>query len=145
MLRTLNSPGKGSDICHSEERMTTLQNRRAYITRKLTKRLIERVIRMPGAITETKSTPWTVAEQFVEERIKLKQGNSRVALALRNAKIHRPSLYLSAKKSFDRALGRDEINRTADKKVPKKKTNSRDDKTQRSPQTERKSRRNTPS
>ena len=41
---------------------------------------------MPGAIAETKSTPWTVAEQFVEERIKLKQGNSRVALALRNAK-----------------------------------------------------------
>lgn len=98
---------------------------------------------MPGAIAETKSTPWTVAEQFVEERIKLKQGNSRVALALRNAKIHRPSLYLSAKKSFERALERDDINRTADNNVSKKKTNSRDYKKQRSPQTERKSQRNT--
>lgn len=98
---------------------------------------------MPGTIAETKSTPWTVAEQFVEERIKLKQGNSRVALALRNAKIHRPSLYLSAKKSFERALERDEINRTADNNVSKKKTNSRDYKKQRSPQTERKSQRNT--
>ena len=35
----------------------------------------------------------------------MKQSNSRrIALALRNAKIHRPSLYLSAKKSFDKAL-----------------------------------------
>ena len=100
---------------------------------------------MPGAIAETKSTPRTVAEQFVEERIKLKQDNSRVALALRNAKIHRPSLYLSAKKSFERALERDEINRNADNNVSKKKANFLDYKKQRSPQTERKSRRNTPS
>ena len=61
---------------------------------------------MPGTVTEAKSTPWIVAEQFVEERMKLKQSNSRIALALRNAKIHRPSLYMSAKKSFNRALGR---------------------------------------
>ena len=60
---------------------------------------------MPGTVTEAKSTSWTVAEQFVEERIKL-QSNSRVALALRNAKIHRPALYLSAKKSFEKALDR---------------------------------------
>lgn len=66
--------------------------------------------KMPGAVTETKSTSWTVAEQFVEERIKLKQSNSRIALTLGNAKIHRPSLYLSAKKSFDKALERSTIN-----------------------------------
>ena len=81
-------------------------------------------IKMPGAVTETKSTPWTVAEQFVEERIKLKQSNSRIALALRNAKIHRPSLYLSAKKSFDKALERSTINaegRNSISTVPTKK------------------------
>lgn len=78
---------------------------------------------MPGTDTEAKSTSWTVAEQFVEERIKL-QSNSRIALALRNAKIHRPALYLSAKKSFEKALDRatvktvsgNSINRSAAKK-----------------------------
>ena len=81
-------------------------------------------IKMPGAVTGTKSTPWTVAEQFVEERIKLKQSNSRIALALRNAKIHRPSFYLSAKKSFDKALERSTINaegRNSISTVPTKK------------------------
>ena len=62
---------------------------------------------MPGAVTEPKSTSWEVWEvtaQIVEERIKLKQSNTRVALALRNAKIHRPALYASSKRSFNSGL-----------------------------------------
>ncbi|XP_078354392.1 uncharacterized protein LOC144638997 [Oculina patagonica] len=60
---------------------------------------------MPGAVTEPKSTPWKVTAKIVEERIKLKQNNSRIALALHNAKIHRPGLYLSAKTTFNRGSG----------------------------------------
>ena len=78
---------------------------------------------MPGTVTEAKLTPWTVAEQLVEERIKLKQStSSRIALALRNAKIHRPALYLSAKKSFDEAIERTAINNPG-KNGSKTKTN----------------------
>lgn len=78
---------------------------------------------MPGTTTEPKSTPWTVAEQFVEERIKLKQSNSRIVLALRNAKIHRPSLYLSAKKSFKRALEQTTLNAAEENSINTVKTN----------------------
>lgn len=60
---------------------------------------------MPGTVTEPKSTPWKVTAKLVEERIKLKQSNSRIALALHNAKIHRPALYLSTKKPFDCSNG----------------------------------------
>ena len=100
------------------------------------------LIRMPGTVTEAKSTPWTVAEQFVQERIRLKQSNSRIALALRNAKIHRPALYMSAKKSFERALERAEINTVngnPSKKVSKTKTNIADCKQKRFPQNEKNS------
>ena len=49
---------------------------------------------MPGADTKPKTSPWNVAAQSVEERIKFKHHNSRTALALSNAKIHRPGLHL---------------------------------------------------
>lgn len=50
---------------------------------------------MPGAVTKPKTSPWKVTAQNVEERIKFNHHNSRTALALSNAKIHRPgSRYL---------------------------------------------------
>ena len=50
---------------------------------------------MPGAVTKPKTSPWKVTAQNVEERIKFNHHNSRAALALNNAKIHRPgSRYL---------------------------------------------------
>ena len=54
---------------------------------------------MSGAVTEPKTSPWKVTAQNIEERIKFKHNNSRIALALRNAKIHRPGLYLPANKT----------------------------------------------
>lgn len=84
---------------------------------------------MPGAVTETKSTSWKVTAQIVEERIKLKQNNSRIALALRNAKIHRPGLYLSEKAMFDcsglvsTGLGKAGSNQKSVKDIPPKKVN----------------------
>lgn len=56
---------------------------------------------MPGAVTEPKTSPWKVTAQNVEERIKFKHNRSRIALALRSAKIHRPGLYLSANTTFN--------------------------------------------
>lgn len=99
---------------------------------------------MPGAVTEPKSTPWKVTAQIVEERIKLKQNNSRIALALRNAKIHRPGLYLSAKATFDcgRSLGSTQLNTTGRnqnsiKAIPTKRVNKLNCKQELSSQTEK--------
>ena len=85
---------------------------------------------MPGAVAEPKSTPWKVTAHIVEERIKLKQNNSRIALALGNAKIHRPGLYLSAKATFDcgSSLERTQANTTGSnqnsiKAIPSKRVN----------------------
>ena len=58
------------------------------------------MLRMPSAATEPKSTSWKVTAQVAEEMIKLKKGDPRVALALHNAKIHRPALYISSKASL---------------------------------------------
>ena len=58
------------------------------------------MLRMPSAATEPKSTSWKVTSQVAEEMIKLKKGDPRVALALHNAKIHRPALYISSKASL---------------------------------------------
>ena len=61
----------------------------------------QQIWRMPAAVTEPKTSPWKVTAQNVEERIKLKHNSSRIALALSNAKIHRPGLYLSANTTFN--------------------------------------------
>ena len=38
--------------------------------------------------------PWKVTAEIVEERIQFKHNNSRIELALRNARVHRPGLHL---------------------------------------------------
>ena len=58
-----------------------------------------RVGRMPGAVTKPKTSPWKVAAQNVEERIKFKHHNSRTVLAPSNAKIHRPGLHLTTNRT----------------------------------------------
>ena len=54
---------------------------------------------MPGVVTEPKTSAWKATAQNVEERIKFKNNDSRIALPLHNAKIHRPGLYLPANRA----------------------------------------------
>ena len=70
---------------------------------------------MPGAVTEPKTSPWKVLAQNAEERIKFKHNNSRITLALRNAKIHRPGLNLHANRTSNCSTGSEstaQLNRT---------------------------------
>lgn len=60
---------------------------------------------MPGAVTEPKTSPWKVTAQNVEERRKFKHNNSRIALPLSNAKIHRPGLYLPTNRTSNCSAG----------------------------------------
>lgn len=60
---------------------------------------------MPGAVTESTTSPWKVTAQNVEERRKFKRNNSRIALALSNAKIHRPGLYTPTNRTSSCSTG----------------------------------------